>query len=62
MQRIKVSFDTWIQLLGMLPEESFAQVFPIIVRLYDNCRLRPIMNLLGTPPYKEFLTTLENRC
>jgi hypothetical protein len=48
--------------LGMLPEGSFAQSFPNIVRTYDNCRLRPIINLLGTPAYKEFLTTLENRC
>ena len=61
--RIASSVNIYTQYeLGMLPEGSFAQVFPSIVGLYDNCRLRPIINLLGTPAYKEFLATLENRC
>ena len=48
--------------MGMLPDGTFEQVFPSITRLYENCLLKPIINLYATPDYQEFLTTLDNPC
>jgi len=48
--------------MGMLPDGTFEQVFLSITRMYENCLLRPIINLYATPGYQEFLTTLDNPC
>ena len=48
--------------MGMLPEGTFEQVFPAITRMYENCLLRPIINLYATPDYQEFLQTLDDPC
>ena len=48
--------------MGMLPEGTFEQVFPAITRMYENCLLRPIINLYATPDYQKFLQTLDDPC
>ena len=48
--------------MGMLPEGTFEQVFSAITRMYENCLLRPIINLYATPDYQKFLQTLDDPC
>lgn len=61
--RVASSVNIYTQYqMGMLPVGTFEQVFPSISRMYENCLLRPIINLYATPDYQEFLKTLNDPC